>query len=76
MIYLRPLIAHKSTRFDIKPDVNGFPKYFFSKEVEYAEKCLVSNKDMWPSAEQFSLDQSQYEAVRLALQSKLALIQG
>ena len=30
----------------------------------------------WPTAEQFGLDSSQYDAIKLALTSKLALIQG
>ncbi|RNA29469.1 NFX1-type zinc finger-containing 1, partial [Brachionus plicatilis] len=39
-------------------------------------KCYISNPASWPSAEQMRLDKSQYEAVKLALTNKLALIQG
>lgn len=50
--------------------------YKFSPTVNYASQCFVSNQKMWPSAEQMGLDKSQYEAVKLALENKLALIQG
>lgn len=50
--------------------------YKFSPTVSYASQCFVSNQKIWPSAEQMGLDKSQYEAVKLALENKLALIQG
>lgn len=50
--------------------------YSFSPNVAYAEKCYLSNKASLPSAEQMGLDASQYQAIQLALESKLALIQG
>lgn len=50
--------------------------YKFSPTVNYASQCFVSNQKMWPSAEQMGLDKSQYEAIKLALENKLALIQG
>ncbi|CAF1087216.1 unnamed protein product, partial [Brachionus calyciflorus] len=50
--------------------------YEFSQSCLYAEKCFLSNSASWPTAEQMRLDESQYEAVKLALTNKLALIQG
>jgi hypothetical protein len=50
--------------------------YSFSKSSAYAEKCYLENKNNWPTAQQMNLDASQYEAVQLALENKLALIQG
>ena len=41
-----------------------------------ASKCYASNPEAWPNADQMGLDSSQYEAVQLVLQNKLALIQG
>lgn len=52
-------------------------KFFeFSKSSLYAQKCLVQNKHSWPTAKQMNLDKSQYEAVQLVLNNRLALIQG
>jgi superfamily II DNA or RNA helicase len=51
-------------------------EYKFSKESDYAEKCFLSNQAAWPTAKQMNLDDSQYNAIRLALENKLALIQG
>ena len=50
--------------------------YEFSPSSLYAAKCYLSNQASWPTAEQMGLDKSQYDAVRLALENKLALIQG
>lgn len=36
----------------------------------------MGNKASWPTAEEMKLDESQYKAVELALENKLALIQG
>jgi hypothetical protein len=51
-------------------------QYEFSYSSDYAKECYLSNQASWPSAEQMGLDQSQYNAIRLALENKLALIQG
>ena len=51
-------------------------EYSFSKESDYAKKCYLSNQAAWPTAIQMNLDDSQYGAIRLALENKLALIQG
>lgn len=39
-------------------------------------KMFLSDKAAWPTVEQIDLDNSQYDAVKLAFESKLALIQG
>jgi len=48
-------------------------QYFFSPSSISSAKCSSTNKATWPSAQQMSLDPSQYEAVKLALDNKLAL---
>jgi hypothetical protein len=55
---------------------NNEYEYVFSPSSSYAEKCYLSNQASWPNAQQMGLDESQYDAVRLALENKLALIQG
>lgn len=50
--------------------------YKFSSLSLYAMSCYLSNKASWPTAQQMDLDVSQYEALKLALENKLALIQG
>lgn len=39
-------------------------------------KFNTLNLDSWPSKESLALDQSQYDALRLALTNELAIIQG
>lgn len=52
-------------------------KFFeFSPSTSYAQSCLVKNNYSWPTAAQMNLDKSQYEAIELALENRLALIQG
>lgn len=72
-IDFRPLVDQKKIQ---KKDMNGFSMYEFSNESIYAKNCSVLKPDEWPKAQQMGLDESQYEAVKLALESKLALIQG
>ena len=57
-------------------DLNGLTGYKFSDLANYAKSCFFNNQEYWPTSEQFGLDNSQYEALKLALTSKLALIQG
>ena len=54
----------------------GKVEYKFSDECAYAMKCSTMDESSWPTAEQIGLNLSQYEALKLALTSKLALIQG
>ena len=54
----------------------GQTTYEFSEESKYAEKCFLSNDLKWPNAGDMKLDDSQYSAIKLALENKLALIQG
>lgn len=55
-----------------------FSKLVDKKKIEQynSKKCFLSNQASWPTAEQMNLDQSQYDAIKLALTSKLSLIQG
>ena len=60
----------------IKIGAKGESSYEFTKDSEFAKRCFLSNKDAWPTAKDMNLDTSQYEAIKLALENKLALIQG
>lgn len=55
---------------------SGETSYLFSRNSRYAERIWVSDKHMWPKKAQMKLDESQYEAIRLALENRIALIQG
>ena len=73
-IDFRTLVDHKK-----KIEINrrsGENGYLFSNETKYAEKCFLSNKNNWPTKDQMKLDSSQYDAIKLTLENKLALIQG
>ena len=73
IIDFRPLVDGKKIQ---KINKNGFFEYEFSNDSFYAKNCSVSKPSEWPSAELMGLDESQYDAVKLALENKLALIQG
>lgn len=45
-----------------------------ARNVSY--KCLISNEHSWPNSKQMKLEESQYDAIKLALKNKLAIIQG
>ncbi|CAF0906280.1 unnamed protein product [Brachionus calyciflorus] len=68
-------LVDDSKKIEYGPKDNE-PRYEFSSTSSFAERCFLSNSASWPTAEQMRLDKSQYEAVRLALTNKLALIQG
>lgn len=70
---LRPLVD-KSKKFVFNHKLNE-NILEFSLTSAYSE-CYISNHSSWPNAAQMGLDPSQYEAVKLAFQNKLALIQG
>jgi hypothetical protein len=55
---------------------SGLNTYEFSPLSKYAQSCFISNESQWPSLNQFKFDFSQYEALKLALTNKIALIQG
>ncbi len=50
--------------------------YEFSEESKEFEKCILTNEFQWPKAVNMKLDDSQYNAIKLALENRLALIQG
>ncbi len=56
----------------------GLTRYEFSNSFgdANAECCPIELEHMWPTQAQFGFDKSQYDALKLALTSKLALIQG
>jgi hypothetical protein len=60
----------------IHVEKNGEANYIFSKSSQKYSKCFLENVNDWPTSEEMKLDDSQYEAVKLALENRLALIQG
>jgi hypothetical protein len=50
--------------------------YSFTQSNHYARNCRIDKPWTWPTAEQMNLDESQYDAIKLAMSNKLALIQG
>ena len=68
-------MVDSNKRIDVEKET-GLPVYEFSEESLYAKNCYLGNETSWPTPEQFGFDQSQYDALKLALTSKLALIQG
>jgi hypothetical protein len=44
--------------------------------LEFAKACYIANESQWPSPSQFKFDDSQYDAIKLALNKRIALIQG
>lgn len=73
-MFKRPLIANEHIR--IFTDNDGFSAYDFPDDIEYAKQCFLGNDASWPTAQQLGVDSSQYDALKLALSNKLALIQG
>ena len=72
--FLRPLVDGKKTvTVDSK---TGITTYSFEKESDYAKRCFINDQSKWPTPDQLNFDMSQYNAVKLALNNKLALIQG
>jgi len=67
-------IVDQNKKF-VANEKTGAVEYEFSKTVGF-DRCFLSNECQWPSAENMMLDKSQYNAVQLALTSKLTLIQG
>ncbi len=54
----------------------GLTTYEFNVASNYAKCCAIKSENVWPTANQFGLDESQYQALKLALTNTLALIQG
>ena len=85
-IILRPKYL-TNVGFDFRPIVDSKKKihydkrtqqttYTFSDESKKFESCILTNEFQWPKAENMRLDESQYNAVKLALENRLTLIQG
>ena len=55
---------------------NYADQFKFKAESEYAKNCPATDEKRWPTAQQMGFNESQYDAFKLALTSKLALIQG
>lgn len=74
IVDFRTLVDHdKAIQID---DDSGETCYTFSEQSNYAQRILLSNTNLWPTSDQMKLDDSQYNAIRLVLENKLALIQG
>ncbi len=58
-------LKQRNGQIDLRPVSNGF--------IEMSD---IEDLTTWPSAQQMALDQSQYDAVKLALTKAVALIQG
>ena len=61
------------TTFD---HTTGVIKFEFNMNLNYASCCNIYNERRWPSPGQMNLDDSQYQAIKLALRQQIALIQG
>jgi hypothetical protein len=51
-------------------------RFEFDDSLNYAKNCYTNDINSWPSPKQMNLDDSQYEALKLALTKKIAIIQG
>lgn len=54
----------------------GVSYEFSANAFKYAPAFKLDNQDLWPLANDFGFNDSQYAAFKLALTSKLSLIQG
>lgn len=50
--------------------------YIFSKRSQFAASCNLSNEKEWLNSSRMNLDESQFEAIKLALENRLTFIQG
>ena len=62
-------------RFDMTRLVQK-PKPKIDEKAPRFDRVKITDEDTWPSEEQLGLNESQYEAFRLTMTHKLALIQG
>lgn len=66
----RPLVDHRKNEETVESYVD------YDDSLMYAQLCFMNNLDSWPTPGQMKLDASQYQALKLALQNRIALIQG
>ena len=74
-IFYRPVVDKGKKGTHAEPE-DYADQYRFTSESNYAKSCPASDTKRWPNAQQMGLNESQYDAFKLALTSKLALIQG
>ena len=73
-IDLRTLVDTKAIA--VSNSQGDFVSYHFNPLYDYAKSCTINNEGRWPSPRQMNLDDSQYQAIKLALNQQIALIQG
>ena len=75
IIDFRPLLTN-TKRPSVLDTATGLMTYEFDASSTYAATCNADDERAWPNRSQLGLDESQYTALKLALNNKLALIQG
>jgi superfamily II DNA or RNA helicase len=65
-------------RISSQPDLGRGhqPVYQFSHESEPANRVNVTSLQRWPNPELLQLDESQFNAVQMALSKEFAIVQG
>ena len=71
-----PLIDLRTLVTDVVEIDKNTGNYLFDPSLNYAMSVLFNNEAKWPSPTQMKLDQSQYQAIKLALTQNICLIQG
>ena len=74
-IDFRPLLTN-TKRPSVLDTTTGLMTYEFDASSTYAATCNADDERAWPNRSQLGLDESQYDALKLALNNKLTLIQG
>ena len=75
IIDFRPLLTN-TKRPSVLDTATGLMTYEFDASSTYAATCNADDERAWPNRSQLGLDESQYDALKLALNNKLTLIQG
>ena len=73
---LRPLVDDSFTIRDRSSNLGHRPVYQFSHESEPANRVNVTSLQRWPNPELLQLDDSQFNAVQMALSKEFAIVQG
>ena len=73
-IDFRPIVD-KNKQF-VNDRSTGTVNYQFDSQSDYAKACHAQYEREWPSPKQLHLDESQYEALKIGLTKKIAIIQG
>jgi hypothetical protein len=73
---MQPANYLQNARIDFRILCDGPKRGKFSPTLDYAKECHVLNENEWPTAQQLALDDSQYQALKMALTKKITIIQG